>query len=73
MKRLSARQKKPCLKIHQTKRFIRCRVHNPSLFEPKSFRLKKIGKGVVLVLGHRPGSDTTELQAILFSKKYYML
>jgi hypothetical protein len=49
-KRWLARNKKfPIKKVHKTLNFLRYRLQDPDLF--KSFRLKKIGDGIELVLG----------------------
>ena len=44
------------------------RVTNPDSFDPKSMRSKDISDGIRIVIGKKPGSETTETQAYRFDK-----
>ena len=67
------------LKFHKTRSYIRERLIDPKVFDPSTFRIKRVNgpqtcircnakRGHLLVVAKRPGSDTTEVQAILHPK-----
>ena len=50
-----------------------CRVKEPSLFDPKSFRRKNIADGIDIILGKLKGKTTMTTQAYRFKKDKFTI
>jgi hypothetical protein len=57
--------------LDETANEFRWRLKDPGLFQPESFRRKKIAPGVALVIGRLKGKTTTEAQSIRFDKEKF--